>query len=165
MLEIGGGVGELHLALLRLGAAEAMNLELVDSYDDQARALAASAGVADRVHRRRLDIAVSPDEVDVADIVLLHRVVCCYPDYERLLTAAADHARRMLVFSHPSRNLVSRTFLALENGWRRVTGNSFRTFAHPPQAMVEAARSRGLDLTYLQPGHMWQIVGLVRGQG
>ena len=31
VLEIGGGVGELHLELLRLGAARATNLELVDA--------------------------------------------------------------------------------------------------------------------------------------
>jgi magnesium-protoporphyrin O-methyltransferase len=23
--------------------------------------------------------------------LVLHRVVCCYPDYQRLLAAAADH--------------------------------------------------------------------------
>ena len=43
-----------------------------------------------------------------ADVVVLHRVVCCYPDYERLLGAAADHSRRLLVFSHPPRNVASR---------------------------------------------------------
>jgi len=31
-----------------------------------------------------------------------------YPDYRRLLTAAAEHARRMVVFSHPPRNAASR---------------------------------------------------------
>ena len=36
-----------------------------------------------------------------ADVVVLHRVVCCYPDYQRLLGAAASHAGRLLVFSHP----------------------------------------------------------------
>ncbi len=164
VLEIGGGVGELQLELLRLGAAEATNLELVDSYDEQAQALAASAGVADRVHRRRLDIAVSPGEVEPADIVVLHRVVCCYPDYERLLSAAADHARRALVFSHPPRNPLSRAMLGSQNAWFRFTGNSFRTFTHPPQAMLEVARSRGFDLSYRHAGGVWQVAGLVRPQ-
>ncbi|HEU4513046.1 MAG TPA: class I SAM-dependent methyltransferase [Nocardioidaceae bacterium] len=164
VLEIGGGVGELQLELLSRGAAKATNLELVDSYDDQARDLAASAGVADRVHRRRVDIAVDPDEVEPADVVLLHRVVCCYPDYERLLSAAADHARRLLVFSHPPRNVVSKGFLGIENTWFRLTGNTFRTFAHPPQAMLDVAQAGGLDLTYRHAGPLWQIAGLERRQ-
>src|SRR5512139_4139558 len=144
VLEIGGGVGELQLELLRRGAAEATNLELVDSYDEQAQALAASMGVADRVHRRQVDIAVSPDLVEAADIVVLHRVVCCYPDYQRLLAAAADHARRLLVFSHPPRNAATIAILAVQNAWFRLTGRSFRTFAHPPEAMLEVLRASGL---------------------
>ncbi len=165
VLEIGGGVGELQLELLERGAAEATNLELVDSYDGQARELAATAGVADRVHRRRLDIARDPDAVEPADIVVLHRVVCCYPDYERLLSAAADHARRLLVFSHPPRNSLSRTLLGVENTWFRLTGNPFRAFAHPPDAMLDVARAKGLDLTYRHTGALWQIAGLERARG
>ena len=47
----------------------------------------------DRMTRRQVDIAATPDRVEAHDIVVLHRVVCCYPDHERLLTAAADHAK------------------------------------------------------------------------
>lgn len=39
-----------------------------------------AAGMADRVTRRFLDIAQTPDGVEPADVVVLHRVVCCYPD-------------------------------------------------------------------------------------
>jgi len=53
----------------------------------------------DRAQRRLHDIAVEPDGVEAADIVVLHRVVCCYPNYERLLGAAAQRARRLLVFT------------------------------------------------------------------
>jgi hypothetical protein len=57
----------------------------------------------ERMTRRQLDIAATPDQVEGHDIVVLHWVVCCYLDHERLLTAAADHAKRLLVFSHPNR--------------------------------------------------------------
>ena len=66
-----------------------------------------------RVHRQLVDLArAAPDAVEQADIVVLHRVVCCYPDYERLLSAAADHARTRLVFSFPPRNAMSRAIVA-----------------------------------------------------
>ena len=89
----------------------------------------------DRMTRHQVDIAATPDVVEANDIVVMHRVVCCYPDYERLLTAAADHAKRLMVFSHPPRNWLSRTATWLENVSFRVMGKSFRTFAHPPAAM------------------------------
>ena len=160
VLEIGGGVGAIQLELLRRGAARATNLELSDSYDADAVALAAEAGFADRVSRRRLDLARSPEAVEPHDIVVLHRVVCCYPDYQELLAAAADHANRLLVFSHPPRNPWSRSATAVENLWFRVRGIAFRTYAHDPAAMTAAAQRPHLDVTYRHRGLTWHIVGL-----
>ena len=66
-----------------------MNLELSPAYDAEARSLLGEAGIdADRVDRRLHDIAADPEAVEPADVVVLHRVVCCYPDYERLLAHA-----------------------------------------------------------------------------
>ena len=87
ILEVGGGVGDIQIELLRRGARRATNLELVDVYDADANRLAAAAGVGDRITRRLVYIAATPDDVEPADVVILHRVVCCYPDYERLLFA------------------------------------------------------------------------------
>jgi magnesium-protoporphyrin O-methyltransferase len=160
VLEIGGGIGDLQLELLRRGAARATNLELVDSYDADAQTLASDAGIADRVTRRRLDLATSPDAVEPHDIVVLHRVVCCYPDYERLLAAAADHARRLLVFSHPPRNAVCHLVVAAENLFFRLRRTPFRTYVHDPVAMTAAAQRGRLQAAYLHRGFVWHVVGL-----
>jgi magnesium-protoporphyrin O-methyltransferase len=162
VLEIGGGVGDIQLELLARGAARATNLELSDGYEAQAARLAREAGVEQRVERRRHDIAVDPRAVEPADVVVLHRVVCCYPDYERLLGAAADHARRLLVFSHPPRNLVSRAFIAAENLAFRARRMEFRTFAHPPGAMLGVLERHGLRHTYSHRGFPWLVAGLER---
>ena len=162
VLEIGGGVGDIQLELLGKGASRTTNLELVDAYDTDATDLAETAGMRDRMTRRQVDIAATPDKVEAHDIVVLHRVVCCYPDYERLLTAAADHAKRLLVFSHPPRNWVTRTFTRLQRVGFRLTGKSFQTFAHPPTAMVHVAEGRGMRTEYTHRGPVWQVVGLAR---
>jgi magnesium-protoporphyrin O-methyltransferase len=162
VLEIGGGVGDIQLELLARGAACTTNLELSDGYEAQAARLAREAGVEQRVERRRHDIAVDPGAVEPADVVVLHRVVCCYPDYERLLGAAADHARRLLVFSHPPRNLVSRAFIAAENLAFRARRMEFRTFAHPPGAMLGVLERHGLRHTYSHRGFPWLVAGLER---
>ena len=162
LLEIGGGVGELQIELLRQGAARATNLEISGSYEAEATALLEQAGLQGRVDRRQLDIARTPDQVATADVVVLHRVVCCYPDYERLLSAAGSKAVRLLVFSHPPRNLVSRTAMAWENTWRRVKGDSFRTFVHPPRDMLAVLAATGLRPTYRWRGLGWRVVGLER---
>ena len=64
------------------------------------------------------------------NIVVLHRVVCCYPDFARLLGAAADHARRLLVFSYPPGNFGARLLVGMENLIRRIRRRPFRSFVH-----------------------------------
>ena len=78
--------------------------------------------------------------------------------------AAADHARRLLVFSHPPRNLLTRATVGAQNAWFGVHGNSFRTFAHPPEAMLEVARSHGFELVHRHTRAVWQVAGLRRAQ-
>ena len=162
VLEIGGGVGEIHLELLRRGAASATALELSPAYDEEAARLLAEAGLTDRVRRRLVDIATDPAAVEAADVVVLHRVVCCYPDYAKLLGAAADHTRRALVFSHPPRNAVSRAVVATQNLFFRLGGREFRTFAHPPTAMRAVLAEHGLRPLAAPSGRLWRVSAATR---
>jgi magnesium-protoporphyrin O-methyltransferase len=162
VLEIGGGVGEIQLELLRRGAASATSLELSRAYDAEAARLLAEAGLAERVQRRLVDIAADPTAVEPADIVVLHRVVCCYPDYAKLLGAAADHTRRQLVFSHPPRNRLSRAVVATQNLLLRLGGREFRVFAHPPAAMLAVLAEHGLRPTAAHRGPVWQVAAVTR---
>lgn len=162
VLEIGGGVGEIQLELLRRGAASATNLELSPAYEAEAAALIEEGGFGGRVRRRLVDIATDPAGVEPADVVVLHRVVCCYPDVARLLGAAADHARTRLVFSHPPRNAVSRAVVATQNLMLRMGGRDFRTFAHSPDAMLAVLAEHGLRLTAAHRGRVWQVAAVSR---
>lgn len=161
VLEIGGGIGEIQVELLKRGAARATNLELSSAYEAEARALLADAGLSDRVERRITDIVAAPGQVEPADVVVLHRVVCCYPDYARLLGAVADHARRQVVFSHPPRNVVSRTIFGTENLVLRAQRSSFRVFVHPPAAMRAVLTEHGLRAEPLRGG-VWKVVAATR---
>jgi len=162
VLEIGGGAGEIQLELLKRGAASATNLELSPAYEPEAAALIAEARFTGRVQRRLVDIATDPAAVQSADIVVLNRVVCCYPDYATLLGAAADHARQQLVFSHPPRNPVSRAVVATQNLLLRIAGRDFRVFTHPPAAMLAVLAERGLQLRAVHRGRVWQVAAVSR---
>jgi 16S rRNA G966 N2-methylase RsmD len=162
VLEIGGGVGEIQLELLKRGAASATNLELSPGYEPEAAALIAEAGFTGRVDRRLIDIAADPAAVQAADIVVMHRVVCCYPDYAKLLGAAADHARRQLVFSHPPRNAASRGVIGTQNLLFGMVGRDFRAFAHPPAAMLAVLAEHGLQLRATHRGRVWRVAAVGR---
>jgi len=162
VLEIGGGVGELHVELLRRGAGQVTNTEISPNYETEAAELLGRSGMTGRVTRQFVDIAAAPQDVPEADVVVLHRVVCCYPDYERLLAAAGGHARRMLVFSHPPGGPLTRGMTRFDNALRRLRGNDFRTFAHSPAKMVATLQQQGLTPTFRHRGWSWHVVGLER---
>lgn len=162
VLDVGGGVGQLHLELLRRGAARATSVELVDSYDDAAQGLAQELGLQGRVTRLHGDLATDPDLVGKHDFVVLHRVVCCYPDADGLLAAAGARAERALVFTHPPGNLVARAAAGAENLGRRLRGRRFRVFVHDPHAMERVAAAGGrLRPTLRHHGLTWDIAGFV----
>ena len=94
VLDIGGGIGGVHHELLRRGAVGAVLVEVSPAYEAAARELARELGHADAVEYRLGDFVALSDEIDPADIVVLDRVVCCYPDMPALVEASAARARR-----------------------------------------------------------------------
>ncbi|MCA1554773.1 MAG: class I SAM-dependent methyltransferase, partial [Chloroflexi bacterium] len=80
VLEVGGGIGGLEIEMLKAGAAHTTDVDIAQAYVESARELAQSLGFGDVSEQRVLDFAHEADQVDAADIVLMNRVVCCYPD-------------------------------------------------------------------------------------
>jgi magnesium-protoporphyrin O-methyltransferase len=159
ILEVGGGVGALEIELLRTGAARAVNVELSPAYDREAAALAREAGVADRIDRRHGDFAAGAF-VAPADVVLLHRVVCCYPDPDALVGAAAEHTHGCLVLSFPRESRLTRAGVAIVNLWNRRIG--FRVYVHPVHGILDAAQRRGLRPAFEYRGRLWHVAALER---
>ena len=92
----------------------------------------------------------------------LWTVLARHRDYRRLLSAAASHASHQLVFSYPRRDIFSRMIISGENLFHRLRRNDFRTYLHPPEAMINAAQAQGMTVSYRHRGFSWNIVGLVR---
>ncbi len=101
VLEIGGGIGGLHAELLRRGASRATDVDIASAYIAAAQSLAERLGLRERVEYRQADFASVAGDLAPADIVVMNRVVCCYPDMPALITAAAQHAGRLLAVSFP----------------------------------------------------------------
>lgn len=142
ILEVGGGIGAIELELLAGGAARATDVELSGEYEEEALKLLAERGLSDRVERRVGDFVTAP--VDAHDVVVLHRVVCCYPDVDGLLGTAAERARRSLLLTYPQERWWTRAGIRVINFFMRLTGSDFRVFVHPVTRMSAVARERGL---------------------
>jgi len=162
VLEIGGGVGAIQLELLKAGAAHTTNLELSPEYEEAARELVRDRRLEGRVERRLGDVVQEPDLAGAADAVVMHRVVCCYPDYDALVGAAAERARVYLVMSFPRPRWLIRMGLGAMNVGARLLRWEYRTWVHAPEALVGAAERRGLRLASVSRGRIWQAAALER---
>jgi magnesium-protoporphyrin O-methyltransferase len=157
VLEIGGGVGAIDLELFRRGAASALIVELSHGYDEEAKALAREAGAEQRIERRHGDFAETETGIDPADVVVMHRVVCCYPDPDLLVGAAARHARRLLALSFPRDTWWLRIGFRLVNVWCRLTGG-IEAFVRPPAEVLRAAEAEGLRLAVQErASRVWRV--------
>ena len=165
MLEVGGGVGAIQLELLRAGAARAINVELSPAYEPEAAALLRERGLEARVERRIADFTAVADSIDAADVVVMHRVVCCYPELDRLVGGAAAHARRRLVLSFPPENALSRLAARLFNVTCAVRRLDFRVYVHSRAAILAASRQAGLTAAAEGRSGIWRYAALERSTG
>ena len=162
VLEIGGGVGEIHLELLKSGASRAVNVELATRYETVASELIRERGVGDRVERQLGDFVGEAGSVGAADVVVMNRVVCCYPDADALVGAAAEHARRYLVMTFPVDRWWIRWGIAAGNALQALRGCTFRGYVHPTGIVLEAAERRDMRLAEQRRGIIWQLIALER---
>ena len=157
VLEIGGGIGTIEIELLEAGADRTTNVELATTYEDSARALLGERGLSERVDRRIGDFVADAGEIPAHDVVVMHRVVCCYPDVDALVGAAADRARRRLVLTYPQERAIVRMGFRFGNALLRLRGSSFRAYVHPVRRIEAAAEAHGLTPeTRVRHGLVWE---------
>ena len=155
VLDVGGGVGAIELELLAAGAHRATNVELSGGYEDAAAELIAERGVEARIDRRVGDFVTT--DIAPHDVVVMHRVVCCYPDVDTLVGTAADHALRLLLLTYPQEGLVLRLGFRAINTWVRLSGSGFRAYLHPIARIDAAAEAHGLRIEQRRPaGRLWE---------
>jgi len=162
LLEVGGGVGAIQIELLKAGVTKAISVELTPTYEQVALELLNEAGFADRVERKVTDFAQSAGDFAVADIVIMNRVICCYPDMPVLAGAAADHTGEVLVMSFPKRTWWTRALLLAGNLGLRVTRREFQVFVHPPDQILAEAARHGLRKALDARGIFWEVAAAQR---
>ncbi len=165
VLEIGGGVGGLHLELLKRGAARAVDVDVSSGYLAAAQSVAEKLSLRDQIEYRQADFAAEAASIAEADVVLMHRVVCCYPDMPALVTAAAERARHQLALTFPTGAWYMRLGMTLLNAGLWLTRSGYRFYVHSPAAILHTLRAAGLTLVQQTASWPWQIVVFERAAG
>jgi magnesium-protoporphyrin O-methyltransferase len=158
LLDIGGGVGAIQHELLGAGLQNAVDVDASRAYIHAAREEAQRRGLAERVsyhHGNFVDLAA---QISPADIVTLDRVICCYPDMQKLVSLSAARARKIYSLVYPRDAWWLRIGFAIMNFFFRLRRNPFRIFPHPTQAVEALVESSGLKRRFHQQAGLWQVV-------
>jgi magnesium-protoporphyrin O-methyltransferase len=162
VLEVGGGVGAVQIELLKAGAAKTVNAELSSGYEDAALKLAKEEGVEDRITRRLGDFVEDCDDIEPADIVVMNRVVCCYPWMEKMMDAAVTKTGKYLALVFPREKWWVKSGLGMGNGFMALRGCDFRAFVHPVDQIEAVATRAGLVVRHAENNFIWQALVLER---
>ena len=158
VLDIGGGVGAIQFELLNAGARGATSVDASPAYQDVGRAEAERRGVGDRISFHLGDFVDLAPQIPPADIVTLDRVVCCYARMEPLVQLSAERCRRLYGLVYPRDNWLNRLVIRVQNVFRRLWRNPFRSFVHSVDAIDALIRSLGFAQRYQVRTFVWEVV-------
>jgi len=162
LLEIGSGVGYLHQHLLEAGAARALGVDLAERMIAEARAQAERRGLATRVDYLVGDFVAIADSVNNADVTLLDKVICCYPDAETLVRKSLAKTRRVYAFTLPRDRWYTRAGATLMAAVLRLIGSRFRPYVHDPRRVEAWVRGAGFRKQYENQTPVWLTQVYVR---
>jgi magnesium-protoporphyrin O-methyltransferase len=130
VLDVGCGTGDLALAALGHGASSVSGFDLGAGAISSARALARERGLAERAAFEVGD--GSQAALPKSDVVVLNRVLCCYPSADSLLTNTLGAAGSVFALTAPidrgPMGLYNRVLSWLGNGWYALRAKKFRGF-------------------------------------
>jgi len=156
LLDVGGGIGAVQFELFARGLASSVDVDASAAYLSVAREEAAKRGFGDRTQYRQGDFVAMADDLGVADLVSLDRVICCYPDLEALAGKAAQRTRIRLGVVHPHDRWWARAGVRVMN----LVGRPFgvpRFFVHRTRRFEEVLRSAGLEREWAGGTRFWRV--------
>lgn len=162
LLDVGGGLGAIHHALLDGRVVQATHVDASPAQIAVARAETTHRGHTDRVNFVVGDFVSMAGKIERADVVTLDRVICCYDDMPRLVDASAAKAGRFYGAVYPRSVRWMRIAMAVINIWMKVKRSTFRVFLHAPAEIDERLRGAGLRPRSRERTAGWEVVVYVR---
>ncbi len=157
LLEVGGGIGTVTLDLMKAGVKKSTFVEISPAFLEAAAFRARQTHFAERIDFIGADFVAIQEQIEPADLVVMDRVVCCYPDARLLVEAGLSKCRRMFGLSYPKDSLASRLDTWVKNRRRRKAGNPFRTFVHSEDLIRGLIAAAGFGRRFSTTSPLWQI--------
>jgi len=158
VLDIGGGIGAIHHDILRAGARLVTDVDGSTAYLRAAQEEARRQGHLARISYRHGDFVRLAGQIEPADVVILLRVLCCYPDMPALVRASARRARRSYGVVYPRSTWWMRAAARAYEALRPVAGPiAGPGYVHPERVVDATVRGEGFAPAVVDSTWYWRI--------
>ena len=159
VLEIGCGTGFFSLETLRNGASSCVGVDLSSAAIQEANAFAKESGLQDRA-RFEVSNAASTRH-PASDVVVMDKVLCCYPDADALLKTASDSSRELLGFVVPRDEGLMKPAMkigtAMINLVEKLRKSDFRLYLHPLRSIDRLLSEGGFQQMSKAKSRFWLV--------
>lgn len=155
LLEIGSGVGYLHQHLLLNGADIAVGIDLSGKMLVEAQLLAKKQGLEQQVVYLHGDFLNLVSDIDDADVTILDKVVCCYPDAQTLVDESVKKTTRVYGLTYPRKTWLTKTGEKIMAVIMMLVRSDFRSYVHDPEKIEHWITKRGFTKLYQNQTVVW----------
>jgi SAM-dependent methyltransferase len=157
VLEVGCGVGGLHITLLERGIGKAQAIDIASGMIDAAKELARERGVEKKIQYVCGDVLDVAEEITRGDVVVLDKVLCCYPEPFLLIEKTTEKSSRWYALTYPGSSLISRFFFLGACWVGKLLRWSFHPYYHDPTLLYTKIIESGFRRVSSRKTVLWNV--------
>ena len=156
VLEIGCGTGELQRRVLAAGAAGGVGIDVAGGMIDEARAAAEREGLQERATFLVGDAVERAAELPPAALVVLDKVLCCYPEIDTLLAMSLARSERLYAVVVPRPHWLVAAVWRVAIAVFKLLRSSFHPYYHDWNRTAAAIAAAGFRRIFAAHTLAWE---------
>jgi magnesium-protoporphyrin O-methyltransferase len=156
-LEIGSGAGALHMNLVKLGAKKSVGVDASEWAVKASEQLKKEIDPSINSETITAQISQTKERFGEFSVVIMDRVLCCYPHPETLLETAVLHSPELITLSIPRNLIWIRIGAIMVNIMQSILRRKFRIFVHSHDRIEQILRNNQFVQIHSDETRLWKI--------
>jgi magnesium-protoporphyrin O-methyltransferase len=154
-LDVGCGCGQLCFELIKKGVNKTIGIDLSEDAIEQAKKLAENLGLANKAiffAKNFVELETLPDAITS---IILHRVLCCYPDLKQLLAKLFEYGPEDIILTIPLGTTVARILLVPVSWLIGIGTGGFHPYVHNHKFIRKQFLEHRYELVHRSRNNLW----------
>ncbi len=157
LLDIGGGIGAIQWHFHSKGASKTRDVDASSGYLKIAKEYATEKGWEEQSEFVQADFNDVSEPSDTFDFVTLDKVICCYPDFAKLLGNATQSSNHRIGLSLPMSGRIAQLVSKLGSIYMYLKKNPFRSYAHDEEDVHAFILDQGFQRVSSSMSFPWRV--------